>query len=206
MRPKPAGFEPREHRKEKCTQSGEENHARDSHFFGQGIEHLENLRLVLTRPHLSIVPVDNLSSSQSATTVAGEQQRQLKQRGRTYHWPLEVVSALLEFPQSLLLIGGALDNGPNALLVDVVEDGLQLVGGGGILGDLELELGPAHGVGLSGVVAGLVLGGSLRGGGRGLPQGGSHPHRRRRGGLVEEGDDVERFVLHVIVSGTIWIE
>ena len=83
---------------------------------------------------------------------------------------------------------GTLDDARDAVCADVVEDGHQLVGRWGVLGDLELELGPL-GAG--------VLGRALCGSGRRLRQGGGHPRRGRRGGLVEEGDDVERFALKV---------
>ena len=62
---------------------------------------------------------------------------------------------------------GTLDDARDAVLADVVEDGHELVGRRGVLGDLELELG-ALGAG--------VRGRALCGSSRRLLQGGGHPH------------------------------
>lgn len=109
---------------------------------------------------------------------------------------LEVVGALLEFLQGLLDVVGALDDRAHLGGTNVTQDGLELVGGGSILGDVELKL-LALGVSLVGVVAGLVLGSRLGGIGVHLLQEGSHAHRTRRLGLVEDGDDVLGLVLEL---------
>lgn len=113
----------------------------------------------------------------------------------TYNRALEVLGILLEPPHRLPLGRGALHNARDALRADILQDAAQLVGSRRLLGDVELELVAAGGLALRLVVAGLVLGRRLRRGSRRLPQSGSHSHRRGRARLVEEGDDVEGFVL-----------
>lgn len=120
-------------------------------------------------------------------------------RENTYHGPLERLCVLLELPQGILLSRGALDDGGDPVLSDVFQDGLHLVGGGGVFGDVELELGAGLlGVRLDAVVTGLVLsraGGSV---GRHLLEDVGGPHRGGGARLVEEGDNVEGLVLEWI--------
>lgn len=118
-------------------------------------------------------------------------------RGRgigTYHGVLEAVGALLKFLQCLLDVVGPLDDRANLGRTNVTQDGLELVGGGSILGDVEFEL-LALGVSLVAVVAGLVLGSRLSGVGVHLLQEGGHAHRARQVRLVEDSDDVLGLVL-----------
>lgn len=89
-------------------------------------------------------------------------------------------------------------------LPDVFEDGLELVGRGWFLGDVQLEV-DTMGNSLRRVVARLILGGGRGGVRRGLLQYGGSPERGRRAGLVEEGDNVESFVLFSAVSASPFI-
>lgn len=134
-----------------------------------------------------------------ATAVAGSSLGSVEKEAErmTYHRPLEVVGALLEFPQGLLLVVCPLDHARDARRSDILKDGLQLVGRGRVLGDVQLKLLALGGLCLRCVIGRLVLGSSLGGGGRGLLQEVGNTDRGRGGGLVEEGDDVERFVLLV---------
>ena len=59
----------------------------------------------------------------------------------TDNGPFEVIGALLDFLQGLRLILGIADDGGNASLADIVKDGPELLRGGGLLGDVELEIG-----------------------------------------------------------------
>lgn len=143
---------------------------------GQGIQHLEDLRLLCAGIHLAVVPVDRLPR------LAGHHHQ--GKRG-TNNGPAELVNILPDQPKCLGRSVGALDNGRNALVAGIVEHGLELVLGGRLLGDLQLK----------GVAVGLVFRGRLGGAdGDALEQigglGGSG-----RAGLVEELDDVERLFL-----------
>lgn len=123
----------------------------------------------------------------------------MKREARTYHRPLQALGILLEPSQRILLVGGAPNDGANALPAGIVENGAQLVGRRQALGDLELELGPPHRGRLGRVVAGLVLGRRLRGCSRRLAQRCCQPYRGRRARLVEQGDYVKRLVLYFMV-------
>lgn len=109
----------------------------------------------------------------------------------TYHGPHKVLLALLELAERILLVVGALDDLRDVVLADVLEDGLDLLGGGRLLGDVELE-----GVALrQGVVAGLVHGRARLQVDRDLLEQVGDPGRGRGSRLVEDGDDVERLAL-----------
>lgn len=112
----------------------------------------------------------------------------------TYHRPEQIILVLLVLLQGLLLVLGPLDDGRDASLADILEDCLDLIGGGGLLGDVELEL-LAVALGLDGMVAGLVNCRTSCGIGRGSLQDVGHADRGRGLGRMEEGDDVEGFVL-----------
>lgn len=113
---------------------------------------------------------------------------------QTYQGSQEVFLALLEALEGILFVAGALDDLGDSAGADVAQDGLDLVGGGGVLGDVELK-GLAAGLGLGRVVAGLVEGGADLGVGRDLLDEVGDAHRGWRAGLVEDGDDVEGLVL-----------
>lgn len=104
---------------------------------------------------------------------------------------------LLQPPQRILLVPGALDDGArlDALRGGVVEDGAQLVRRGRLLGHVELELAALLVLGVVGVVRGLVLSGRLGGGCAGGAEDVEHACGGGEGGLVEECDHVEGFVL-----------
>jgi hypothetical protein len=112
----------------------------------------------------------------------------------TYHRPEQIILVLLVLLQGLLLVLGALDDGRDASLADILEDRLDLIGGGGLLGNVELEL-LAVALGLDGMVAGLVNCRTGCGIGRGSLQDVGHADRGRGLGRMEEGDDIEGFVL-----------
>lgn len=116
----------------------------------------------------------------------------------TYDWSLEVLGALLELLQSILLSAGAGNDGTNVAGADIFQDGSQLVACGSRLGNVEVKLGSLR-VALSSVIAGLVFRGGLgRIGGDLLQQ--SHDSCRGRGAcLVEDSDDVLWLVLHGFV-------
>lgn len=109
----------------------------------------------------------------------------------TYQRPLEAAAIGLEFLQSLIFVGSSSDDGRGFGRTNVFENGLDLIRGGEVLSDVELELIGAPGVRLSRVVAGLIFGG--RGGrvGGDLLEECCYPLGGRRPGLVEKGDDVE---------------
>lgn len=73
----------------------------------------------------------------------------------TYHWSQEALPALSELLQRILLIVGALYDLGYAGLANVVEDCLDLLNSGRLLGDVELEWVSAR-LRLRGMVAGLV--------------------------------------------------
>lgn len=102
---------------------------------------------------------------------------------------------LLEYLDSFILRLGALDDGRNVLLSDIVENGSELVRGRRLLSDVQLKLRPGNIGRLSGMVACLVLGRSGSSSSVGLLQQCRNPRRGRRTGFVKEGDDVERFAL-----------
>lgn len=58
----------------------------------------------------------------------------------TYQRPLQVILALPELFQRVLLVQSTLHNLGHACLADIFQDGLHLALGGGVLGDVELEL------------------------------------------------------------------
>lgn len=105
----------------------------------------------------------------------------------------------LELLEGFVFRSGALYDGANLALADIFEDGLELIGSRGLLGDVQLEVDTMRN-GLRRVVARLVLGGGRGGIRRGLLQYGGSPERRRRAGLMKEGDDVEGFVLFSAMS------
>ncbi len=102
--------------------------------------------------------------------------------------------ALLESLQSILLVTGTLDDLGDAASANVAQDSLDLVGGGGVLGYVELK-GLAAGLGLGRMIASLVEGGASLGVGRDLLDEIGDLDRGRGAGLVEDSDDVERSVL-----------
>lgn len=113
---------------------------------------------------------------------------------RTYHRPLEGVAVQLEFLQGFALVGSTADDAGHLAGANIFENGLDLVGSGKILGDVELELGTL-GMSLSSVIAGLVLGCTGRGIGGSLLEDCCNPLRSWRASLVEESDDVESLML-----------
>lgn len=119
--------------------------------------------------------------------------------GMTYHRALEALGIRLELLEGFIFRLGALYDGADLGLVDIFEDGLELVSRRRLLGDVQLEV-DTTGHCLSRVVARLVLSGGGGGIRRGLLQYGGSPERGRRAGLVKEGDDVESFVLFSAMS------
>lgn len=156
-----------------------------------GVQKLEDLRFVIASDGFAIVPVDGLQELRSAddTRFTG-----CGRWIRTHERSEEVVFALLESLQSILLVAGTFDNLGNAASADVAQDGLNLVGGGRVLGDVELE-GFAARLRLCRVVASLVEGSTGLGVGRDLLDEVGDLDRGRGAGLVEDGDDVKRSVL-----------
>lgn len=122
---------------------------------------LQDRRLVVSSNSSATVPVHNLHLLLANQTKRGSE-------CVTYHWPQEVVPALLEPLQRILLVACALDNAGNPAGADVLQDGMHLILRGRVLGDVELEGVAARGGGLGGVVAGLVLCRSGLGAGGGL--------------------------------------
>lgn len=59
--------------------------------------------------------------------------------GRTYHRPLEVLSALPELLQSLILCCRPIDDRTNVLLPHIFQDSPELICGWGILSDVQFE-------------------------------------------------------------------
>lgn len=107
---------------------------------------------------------------------------------------MQALAALLESLERILFVPGALDNLGEAAGADVAQDGLHLVGGGRVLGDVELKR-LASGLCLGRVVAGLVERGADLGVGRDLLDEVGDADGRGRARLVEDGDDVEGFAL-----------
>lgn len=107
---------------------------------GQLAEHFQYLGLITAGDGLAIVPVHRLSH-----TLAPITWQAVDSGGSTYHRPLEVLGALLVELEGLALGRSALDYGGNTGLADILQDGLELVGGGRVLGDVELELNPVLG-------------------------------------------------------------
>ena len=156
-----------------------------------GVENLQYLRLVIASDGFAIVPVNGLEELRSA---GGSRFTGCIQWRGTHERSEEVVFALLESLQSILLVAGTLDDLGDAASADVAQDGLNLVGGGRGLGDVEFE-GLAAGLRLGRVVASLVEGGASLSVGRDLLDEVGDLHRGRGAGLVEDGDNVERSVL-----------
>jgi len=154
------------------------------HLVAYRVEHLENLRLVFASPGLAIVPVYHLESRLSAS-IRGQWNRV-----STYHRPDKVVRALLKLPQCFCLVGGTANNSWDTLRARILEDCLQLFRSRRVFGNLKLKLGPSR----------LVLSRCLCCSSWSLLKNSSQPDRRRRAGLVEEGDDVERFMLPKLIN------
>lgn len=114
----------------------------------------------------------------------------------TYHRPLKGLRALLKDLQRLALVRSALYDGWNRRLAHVLQNGLELIGGWWVFGDVQLELSAVRGC-LCRVVAGLVFCGMLGGICRCLLEESGNTDRGGRAGLVEEGDDVLGLVLLV---------
>lgn len=117
----------------------------------------------------------------------------------TYYRVLKVVGALLKLLESFVFRCGTLYNRADLALANIFQDCLELVLGRRLLGDVQFEV-RAMRIGLVGVVARLIFGGSLSSIRRGLLQHISSSHRGGRAGLVEEGDNVEGFVLFSVPS------
>lgn len=112
----------------------------------------------------------------------------------TYHRLLKGLRTLLEDLQCLALARSAFYDGWNGRLAHVLQNGLELIGGWWVFGDVQLELGAVRGC-LCRVVAGLVFCGMLGGICRCLLEESGNTDRGRRAGLVEEGNNVLGLVL-----------
>lgn len=98
----------------------------------------------------------------------------------------EAVGALLEFLQRLIFCLGALYDRAYLALADIIENCLELVGSGRVLGDVQFEVGTME----FRLAARRVLDGSFGSICRGLLQYSSSSDRGRRASLVKEGDNV----------------
>lgn len=116
----------------------------------------------------------------------------------TYQRSDEAVLVLDILLQCILLVVCTRDDLGDPALAHVFENGLDLVGGWLVLGDVELELLPRR----------LASSSRCRGG-RSLLQEVGDPDRGRRARLVKERDNIEGFVLGCRVSALaqaqIWV-
>lgn len=134
-------------------------------------QHLQDLRLLLRGDRSTIIPIHN-------------------------NRPTKILRALSKLLQGLILSTGTPDDRSDAFFADVLEDRLELVRGGGRLGDIEVEFGTlTMRVRLCCVVAGLVLGGGFRRVRVHLFEQCGGAHGAWGVGFVEEGYDVFCFVL-----------
>lgn len=111
---------------------------------------------------------------------------------KTYDRSIQVLC--IQLLHRICLIFRALDNRACLLSSNIFENALQLVGGGKLFGNFKVEFLP-FGMGLCGVITGLILCGILRSIGSSLLQEAVNSDRSREGWLVEEGDNIEGFVL-----------
>lgn len=112
----------------------------------------------------------------------------------SYHRSQKALLALAKFFQCILFVGGTFDDLVDAFLANIIQYRLHLFHSGGFLGDVELK-GITTRFCLGRVVARLVEGGAGLGIGRDLLHEVGDAGGCRRRGLVEDGDDVEAFVL-----------
>lgn len=105
----------------------------------------------------------------------------------TYHRANEALLVLAELLERVLVILGPLDELASASLAQVLHDGLDLVGGRSVLGDVELEW-------RTDTRSVVTRGGCLRLDRQLLDKVGNLD-RGRRASLVEDGNDVEGFTL-----------
>lgn len=175
-----------------CTNGGI-SQSPGSRLLFLAIYKLKDFGLVLAGHGLAVVPVHDLEAVDISLPELSPVCRIRKKKGRvTYQRPHQILLALLEALQGVLVVAGALDDDRGLALADVVEDGLDLPLGGRILGDVELKLLAAR---LGGVIAGLVDGRAGLSVGGSLLQDIGDADGRGRARLVEEGDDVEAFRL-----------
>jgi hypothetical protein len=104
-----------------------------------------------------------------------------------------------QLPQCILLIPRALDDRArlHPLRRDILQDIPQLVRRRRLLGHIELELAAQLVLGVVRLIGGLVLRGCFGGGCVRGAEDVQHACGSGQGGFVEEGDDVEGFVLDI---------
>lgn len=144
--------------------------------------------------NIAIIPVHNL-----VPRVSFLYRDQRPNINKTYHRPLEVFTVLLQFPHGVCLIRSSFHEFASHRVAQPFEDTPELVLSGRRLRDLQLEVGSLSFI-LVRVICGLVFGGGFTGLCGRLFEEGQGPHGGLEGGLVEEGDDIEGFLLHVEVQ------
>lgn len=154
---------------------------------GQLAQQLQDLRLILASNSPAIIPIHRLPPFVSKAHPSSAPHNHKD----TYHRPLKSIRVPAKHLLRLVLVARAGHNRAHARLPDVLQDGLQLVRRRQALRHVQLKVRGRGAV----VVAGLVLGGRLRGVGRGLLEEGDYARGGGRAGLVEEGDDVPGFAL-----------
>lgn len=148
-------------------------------------EDSQNLRFVLADNSLAAVPVDGLRrvvlASRAPSTIAS------RAVAITYHGADKGLVVLTELLERVPVVLGALDELASSSLAEVLHDGLDLVDGGSVLGNVELER-RTNSRAIVGRSSSLCLDREL------LDKVGNLD-RGRRAGLMEDSDDVEGFTL-----------
>lgn len=106
--------------------------------FGKLAEHLQYLGLIITGNGLAIVPIHRLANSLALLSSNKTRAEEIKKTDgqHAYQGPLEAFGALLEQLHSVALCLCAFDDGGNARLADILQNRLQLVGRGRVLGNV----------------------------------------------------------------------
>lgn len=113
----------------------------------------------------------------------------------TYNRAQEAVLVLAELLQGVLIIFGTLNDLAGAALAKILNDGLDLVGGRSVLGDVELEW-----ITVDLVLDIAVLCSSDLGASRNLLGQVCNSDRGGRAGLVEDRNNVESFALQAVLA------